>query len=178
MGGAVTAEVRNASKLAAILLRMDAECAREILLKLPHVVETQQWGHALVFWVGDKSVGGKMFCVMNLEGDGKAVVSYSAGPERFSELLERESLIPAPYMARIHWVAAEGWGAWRSSEWQAELEAAHAISLAKLAPKALRALGLLAPKPVKAAKPAQAAKAVKSAKAAARPAKRAVRSGR
>src|SRR4051812_4134044 len=113
---------------------MDAESARAFLLKLPHVVETQQWGDNLLFWVGDKAIGGKMFCVMNLDGDdrGHGIISYSAGPERFSELLEREGIKPAPYMARNHWVAVDRWSAWRNSEWQSELRAAHAITFAKL----------------------------------------------
>jgi predicted DNA-binding protein (MmcQ/YjbR family) len=68
---------------------MDAERAREYLLQLPHVVETMQWGANLVFWVGDKTIGGKMFAVLNLEEAQKAVVSFAAGPERYAELLER-----------------------------------------------------------------------------------------
>ena len=48
---------------------MDAERVREFLLQLPHVVETMQWGANLVFWVGDKAIGGKMFAVLNLDDD-------------------------------------------------------------------------------------------------------------
>ena len=39
---------------------MDAEIVREYLLKLPDVEETMQWGANLVFWVGDKSIGGNV----------------------------------------------------------------------------------------------------------------------
>jgi predicted DNA-binding protein (MmcQ/YjbR family) len=111
---------------------MDAEIARTFLLALPHVVETQQWGDNLVFWVGDKAIGGKMFCLINLDADGQGVVSYSAGPERFAELVEREGLKPAPYMARIHWIAAERWTAWRNAEWEEELRAARDLTFVKL----------------------------------------------
>ena len=45
---------------------MDAERFRAYLLTLPHVVETAQWG-GLVFWVGDKSIGGKMFVMVPLD---------------------------------------------------------------------------------------------------------------
>ncbi len=121
---------------------MDADLARTFLLTLPHVVETQQWGANLLFWTGDKAIGGKMFCVIDLDGGGKAVVSYAAGPERFAELVEREGLFPAPYMARIHWVAAERWSALRNAEWQTELRAAHAITLAKLPKRVQAALAL------------------------------------
>ena len=42
---------------------MDAERLREYVLSLPHVVETMQWGANLVYWVGDKAIGGKMFAL-------------------------------------------------------------------------------------------------------------------
>jgi predicted DNA-binding protein (MmcQ/YjbR family) len=121
---------------------MDAETARAFLLKLPRVVETQQWGDNLLFWVGDKAIGGKMFCVMNLDADGHGVMSYSAGPERFSELLERDGLKPAPYMARNHWVAVDSWAALRNAEWQAELRAAYDIIFARLPQRTRAALAL------------------------------------
>ena len=116
---------------------MDAEQIRAMLLKLPDVVETMQWGANLVFWAADKAIGGKMFAVVDLDGKGGPVISYAAGPERFAELVEREGVIPAPYLARAHWVAVERWDVFRASEWQSELEAAHALITAKL-PKRTR----------------------------------------
>ncbi len=110
---------------------------RAMLLRLPHVAETMQWGANLVFWVGDKAIGGKMFAVVDLDGKGGPVISYAAGPERYAELLENEGVVPAPYLARAHWVAVERWGVFRASEWQSELEAAHALVYAKL-PKRTR----------------------------------------
>ncbi len=73
---------------------MDAEQIRQVALQMPHVVETMQWGANLVFWVGDKAIGGKMFALANLDGDGRAVLSYCAGPERYAELLELEGSDP------------------------------------------------------------------------------------
>jgi predicted DNA-binding protein (MmcQ/YjbR family) len=116
---------------------MDAERVRKFLLTLPHVVETMQWGDNLVFWVGDKAIGGKMFVLVSLDGEGQGVVSFAAGPERFAELVEQEGLKPAPYFARIFWVAAERWGVLRDREWEAELAAAHGMTLEKL-PKGVR----------------------------------------
>ena len=103
---------------------MDTESVREYLLKLPHVVETMQWGANLVFWVGDKAIGGKMFALINLDNDGKAVLSFPAGPERFAELLETEGVIPAPYLARAHWVAIRDWRVLRNSELEEHLSTA------------------------------------------------------
>ncbi|SEG22742.1 Predicted DNA-binding protein, MmcQ/YjbR family [Bryocella elongata] len=121
---------------------MDVERARAILLKLPHVVETMQWGDNLVFWVGDKAIGGKMFALINLSPDAQGAVSFAAGPERFAELVEIEGFRPAPYFARIHWVAAEHWDLLRPTEWQTEFANAHNIVHAKM-PKRVRELLLL-----------------------------------
>jgi predicted DNA-binding protein (MmcQ/YjbR family) len=129
---------------------MNAERLRAYLLTLPHAVETMQWGANLVFWVGDKAIGGKMFALINLEDPGPerrrvvhhALMMYSAGPARYSELLEIDGLIPAPYMARIHWVAVERWDVFTPTEWQRELLAAHALTLAKLPKKVLATLAL------------------------------------
>ena len=129
---------------------MNAERLRAYLLTLPHAVETMQWGANLVFWVGDKAIGGKMFALINLEDPGPerrrvvhhALMMYSAGPARYSELLEIDGLIPAPYMARIHWVAVERWEIFTPAEWQRELRGAYDITLAKLPKKVLATLAL------------------------------------
>jgi predicted DNA-binding protein (MmcQ/YjbR family) len=128
---------------------MDAERLRAYLLTLPHIVETMQWGANLVFWVGDKSIGGKMFALINLDdptpaqlaaGKPLPVLSYAAGPLRYADLLELDGLIPAPYFARAHWVAALRWDVFAPAAWRRELDAAHALTLAKLPPKTRRAL--------------------------------------
>jgi predicted DNA-binding protein (MmcQ/YjbR family) len=120
---------------------MDAERAREFLLTLPHVCETKQWGENLVFWTGDKAIGGKMFCLLNLDAGG-GVISFAAGEERFYELVERDGLFPAPYMARIFWVAAEAWSALRNAEWEELLCAAHEMVFAKLRPRTRAVLAM------------------------------------
>jgi predicted DNA-binding protein (MmcQ/YjbR family) len=121
---------------------MDAEQIRAFLLKLPHVAETMQWGDNLVFWVGDKAIGGKMFALVNLDLDGGGVLSYAAGPARYAELLEIDGLYPAPYMARIYWVAARDWNVFRPAEWEFELRAAHEITFNKLPPRTRKVLAM------------------------------------
>jgi predicted DNA-binding protein (MmcQ/YjbR family) len=120
---------------------MNAAKLREFLLTLPHALEAEQWG-GLLFWVGDKAIGGKTFIHMNLEAGQGHPAMFPAGPERFAELCERDGVIPAPYMARNHWVAVERWDALRDREWQDELRAAHAIVYAKLPPRTRKILDL------------------------------------
>jgi len=116
---------------------MDSESTRAFLLQLPLVEETLQWGNNLVFWVGDKAIGGKMFALLNLDADSNGVLSFAAGPEGAAELLEIDGIFPAPYLARAHWVAMERWNALRTSELQARLRTARDITEAKL-PKRTR----------------------------------------
>jgi predicted DNA-binding protein (MmcQ/YjbR family) len=111
---------------------MDAEQVREALLKLPQVEETMQWGANLVFWVGDKTIGGKMFALVNLDEDGKGVISFHTGQERYAELLEIDGVIPAPYMARIFWVALTRWDAIPGRELLSLLAQARDLVYAKL----------------------------------------------
>jgi predicted DNA-binding protein (MmcQ/YjbR family) len=68
---------------------MDNERIREICLALPHVTETVNWGHHLVYWAGDRDIGGKMFAMTDLDGTGIGVLWFHCGAERFHELLER-----------------------------------------------------------------------------------------
>lgn len=122
---------------------MDPERARAFLLTLPHVVETMQWGDNLVFWVGDKAIGGKMFALVSLDDSvSHGVISYAAGPEHYAELAEVDGLFPAPYMARIFWIAAERWSVFRNPEWETELRAAHTLTYAKLPAKVKSNLAL------------------------------------
>jgi predicted DNA-binding protein (MmcQ/YjbR family) len=121
---------------------MDAERLREYLLRLPYVVETMQWGANLVFWVGDKAIGGKMFAVLNLDDGQKAVLSFAAGPERYAELLEIEGVFPAPYLARAHWVALKHWGVFRSSELEDLLEHGRRLIYDKLPRKTREVLAM------------------------------------
>lgn len=123
---------------------MDAESLRTFLLSLPDVCETMQWGDNLLYWVGDKSIGEKMFAVASLTpGDG-GVLSFAAGPERSAELVERDGLFPASYLARAHWIAVRRWDTLTSAELKDELRHARDVIYAKL-PKRTKDVLAMAP---------------------------------
>jgi predicted DNA-binding protein (MmcQ/YjbR family) len=121
---------------------MDNERIREICLALPHVTETVNWGHHLVYWSCDKSIGGKMFAMTDLDGSGTGVISFHCGPERFHELIEHEDIIAAPYLAKAHWVMVLRWDALRSRQYEEELRLAHELISAKLPPGARKILAM------------------------------------
>jgi predicted DNA-binding protein (MmcQ/YjbR family) len=76
---------------------MNVDVVRAICRAFPAVTEDIKWGSDLVF-----SVREKMFAVVNT---GRPhTLSFKCTPEMFAELIERDGLIPAPYMARNMWV--------------------------------------------------------------------------
>jgi predicted DNA-binding protein (MmcQ/YjbR family) len=111
---------------------MDNERIREFCLSLPHATESVNWGHHLVFWVGDKAIGGKMFALIHLDGEGTGVVWFHCGAERYQELLEIDGIIAAPYMAKAHWVTVERWNVMRQREFEDQLRKAHTLIFEKL----------------------------------------------
>jgi len=121
------------------LSSMDNERIREICLSLPFAAETLNWGHHLVYWVGEREIGGKMFAMTDVDGTGRGVLWFHCGPERFYELLEADGIFAAPHLARAHWVAVERWNALRPREIEDELRRAHELIYNKL-PKRTRDL--------------------------------------
>jgi len=132
---------------------MDLDHIRRYSKSLPHVEEDVKWGHDLCFLIGRK-----MFCVLNLEparGD-KSMVAFKATPEEFAELVEREGIIPAPYMARNHWVSLADYSAIPWRELQQRIARSYELVKATLPMKLQAALGAPAPAPAKPArKPAK-----------------------
>ena len=111
---------------------MDNERIREICMGLPHVAETLNWGHHLVYWAGDREMGGRMFAMTDLDGSGMGVLSFHCGAERFHELIENEAIVPTPYLAKAFWVTLERWDALRPREIEQELRRAHELIFEKL----------------------------------------------
>jgi predicted DNA-binding protein (MmcQ/YjbR family) len=118
---------------------MDNERIRQICLALPHAAETLNWGSVLVYWAGEREVGGKMFALTNADGMETPVLSFHCGAERYHELLEIEGICPAPHLARAYWVALERWDALRPRQIEEELARAHALIYEKL-PKRTKAV--------------------------------------
>jgi predicted DNA-binding protein (MmcQ/YjbR family) len=80
---------------------MNIDQLRKICQGFPGVTEQIQWEDDLLF-----KVGGKMFAVTPLE-PGYRWLSLKADPEEFAELVERQGVIPAPYLARAKWISIE-----------------------------------------------------------------------
>ena len=101
---------------------------RACCLALPDATEDVQWEHNLLF-----RIAGKMFCIANLEpGMSPTKIAFKCTPEKFAELVEIEGIIPAPYMARNHWVAMIEMSALRQAEIRELIQTSYQMILEKL----------------------------------------------
>jgi predicted DNA-binding protein (MmcQ/YjbR family) len=78
---------------------MNEAALRKLVAAWPAVEAGIKWDDDLVF-----TVAGKMFCVTCIRGSHKGSISFKVEDERFLEFTGRPGFIPAPYMARAHWV--------------------------------------------------------------------------
>lgn len=112
---------------------MNIEQLRKYCLSFPHATEDVKWGNDLCFCVGEK-----MFCVTGLDSGDK--VSLKTTPEKFAELTERDGVIPAPYVARYHWIAMERPDAIADAELKELIANSYQLVFDKLPPKIRRGL--------------------------------------
>jgi predicted DNA-binding protein (MmcQ/YjbR family) len=112
------------------------DSVRAFCLSLPHATEDVQWEHNLLF-----RIAGKMFCIANLEpAVSPTKICFKCTPEKFAELVEIDGIIPAPYMARNHWVAMLDVDTLRQPEIKELIQASYKMILEKLPKKTQAAL--------------------------------------
>lgn len=113
---------------------MDIEHLRALCLALPYVTEDIKWEKDLCFCIGEK-----MFCVTGLESTSFGV-SIKVPAEQFNELVERDGIIPAPYLARYNWVAITQADGLKPEEWEIFIKKSYELVKAKLPKKLLKSL--------------------------------------
>lgn len=114
---------------------MDEAPLRAIVDGWPGVAAGIKWDDDLVF-----TVAGKMFCVLCVRGPLAGRLSFKVEDGRFLELTERPGFIPAPYLARAHWVLVAKPEALPPGELQAFLRHSYELVRAKLPKKTQREL--------------------------------------
>lgn len=107
---------------------MDLTTLENICMRLKGTQQDIKWGADLCYMVGEK-----MYCVTGLEPPLK--VSLKVTPEDFAELTQRPGIIPAPYLARNHWVLVEDSSAFTMKEWEYYITQSYQLVLAKLSKK-------------------------------------------
>ena len=102
---------------------------------LPAATEDVKWDHDLVF-----SVGGKMFTVMSLPDCDR--LSFKVDPAVFDTMTGHNGIVPAPYMARHHWVMITDRKKIPRASLEEMIVESHRLVAANLSRKTQKALGL------------------------------------
>jgi predicted DNA-binding protein (MmcQ/YjbR family) len=137
------------------------DCVRAFCLSLTNATEDVQWEHNLLF-----RIAGKMFCIANLEpAVSPTKICFKCTPEKFAELVEIDGIIPAPYMARNHWVAMLDMNALRQPEIKELIQGSYRMILEKLPKKTQASLQARSIVQAAKARPSHAKPPVKAAKA-------------
>jgi predicted DNA-binding protein (MmcQ/YjbR family) len=110
---------------------MDLDKLRELCLSFPGVTEGLKWEDHICFMVGEK-----MFCITGDFGG----ANIKCSPEDFEELIEREGIIPAPYMARNMWVKVDDFKVLKDKEWAHYVRTSYDLVRSKLPKKVQQSL--------------------------------------
>jgi predicted DNA-binding protein (MmcQ/YjbR family) len=114
---------------------VDIEVLRTICLSFPAVTEDVKWGNDLCF-----CVGGKMFCVTNLEPP--HTFSFKVTDAEFEEVSQAEGFKPAPYMARAKWVLVTDSSKLSRKDLKNYLQQSYELITAKFSRKQRKELGI------------------------------------
>ncbi|HRI60635.1 MAG TPA: MmcQ/YjbR family DNA-binding protein [Saprospiraceae bacterium] len=112
---------------------MNIESLRDLCLSFPGVTEDIKWGSDLCFLVGEK-----MFCVASADIDQGA--SFKVRDEEYRDMIAREGIIPAPYLARAKWVYVLDFLWLSDAEWEHYARQSYELVKAKLPKKILESL--------------------------------------
>jgi predicted DNA-binding protein (MmcQ/YjbR family) len=106
-------------------------------LSLQAVTLVVQWGESRVY-----KVGGKIFAILSPAGERPQTVSFKASDDSFYILTQLSRIVPAPYLAKSHWVYLERLDALPAKDLKAYLTRAHSLIAAGLPRKKRMELGL------------------------------------
>lgn len=109
---------------------MNVDSIRQFCLSFPRATENLQWGDDLCF-----KVAGKIFAILSLDSVPQGFC-FKCAPEKFAELVEREGIIPAPYVGRYKWVLLERLDVLRDEDLHDLIRESYALVAAKTKSKA------------------------------------------
>jgi predicted DNA-binding protein (MmcQ/YjbR family) len=106
---------------------MNFDSLRKYCATLPGATMDVKWGADECYCVASK-----MFAVFFVDGGRGRTMSFKCDPERFLELTDVPGIVPAPYLARAHWVQVQQAKALPVPDARALVARSYALIAAKL----------------------------------------------
>lgn len=117
---------------------MNFESLRKYCAALPGATKDVKWGADECYCVATK-----MFAVFYVDGGRARTMSFKCDPERFLELTDVPGIVPAPYLARAHWVQVTAAKALADGDARALVARSHELITAKLPRRARPGAGAI-----------------------------------
>ncbi len=117
-----------------MLYGMKTAAVRRLVSAWPGVAEEVKWTKILVF-----SVAGKMFCAMHDGADARDL-AFKVETARFLEFTDCPGIVPAPFLARWHWISLTDAQALPDAEIKALIRRSYELVRGKLSRKLQREL--------------------------------------
>jgi predicted DNA-binding protein (MmcQ/YjbR family) len=114
---------------------MDEKSLSRLSAGWPGLTAGIKWEHDLIFMVA-----GKMFCGLCVKGGQKGKLAFKVEEGRFLEFTDRPGIVPAPYMARSHWISLDDPSVLPRDELEALIRRAYELVREKLPRKLQREL--------------------------------------
>ncbi|MCD6011462.1 MAG: hypothetical protein K0Q79_1324 [Flavipsychrobacter sp.] len=108
---------------------MNLDKLRTLCLSFPGTTEGIKWEDHICFMVAEK------LFVITGEGGG---VSFKVNADEVAELIERDGIVPTPYMARNNWVTVQAYSKMKPKEWEHYIRRSYDLIRSKL-PKKVQA---------------------------------------
>lgn len=105
---------------------MNLEKLRELCMSFPGATEGLKWEDHICFMVAEK-----IFCMTGEWGG----ANFKVTDEEFEEMLERDGIVPTPYMARNKWVTVQQYNKLKPKEWEHYIAQSYQIIRSKLPKK-------------------------------------------
>jgi predicted DNA-binding protein (MmcQ/YjbR family) len=109
-------------------IRMTIEDIRNICISLPHATEDIKYGTDLCF-----SLGNKIFCGTRIEGPFRTGIKCNESD--FSNLIERQGIVPMPRLSTTYWIRIEKDNALSAFEWKHYIKKSFDLIMAGLPKK-------------------------------------------
>ena len=113
------------------------ETLQSICNEYKGVTEDIKWDHHLCF-----NVGGKMFLITSPD-EVPVTGSFKTSEEEFDELISKQGINPAQYMAKKKWVTVEDISMLSKAEWERLIEQSYNLISSKLTRKFRKEIGLI-----------------------------------
>ncbi|WP_336515574.1 MmcQ/YjbR family DNA-binding protein [Pollutibacter soli] len=115
---------------------MEIEDIQKFCKSFPGIREDIKWGDNLCLMAGEK-----IFCMISLDAV-PVTIGFKTDPVEFDELIHQDGFVPAPYLAKSHWVLHKNMKGLPATQLKNHLAKSYGLVVSKMTAKAKTEAGI------------------------------------